>query len=162
MVPQYPFNRIHHIHVVVRDMEKVEAFMRSIGIPLVDYDHPGRYTVLEGNDAETLASIHYKFARINDVDLQFMSPKDDRASRHKTFLDIHGEGVYSVGFLVDDVDAAEAKGKELGLEVQQKGRHEDGWGFTYFDTADTIGINLTVRQNPYSERTKQSLQSDEA
>ena len=67
-------------------------------------------------------------------------------------LVIVGRYVFSVGFLVDDVDAAEAKGKELGLKVQQKGRHEDGWGFTYFDTADTLGINLTVRQNPYSER----------
>ena len=152
MPASYPFNRVHHIHVIVRDMAKVDAFLRSIGIELVDYDHPGKYTLLEGNDAETLASIHYKFCRINGIDFQFMSPKDDRPSRHKTFLETRGQGVYSVGFLVDDVDAAEAKGKELGLTVQQKGRHEDGWGFTYFDTADTIGINLTVRQNPYSER----------
>jgi len=149
---QYPFNRIHHIHVVVRDMEKVDAFLRSIGIPLVDYDHPGNFVLLEGLDAETHASIHYKYARINEIDFQFMSPKDDRPSRHKTFLDAHGDGVYSVGFLVDDVDAAEAKGVELNLRVQQKGRHEDGWGFTYFDTADTLGINLTVRQKPYVER----------
>jgi 4-hydroxyphenylpyruvate dioxygenase-like putative hemolysin len=152
MPAEYPFNRIHHIHVIVRDMAKVEAFLRSIGIELVDYDHSGNYRLLEGNDAATLASIHYKFCRINGIDLQFMSPKDDRPSRHKTFLDTHGEGVYSVGFLVNDVDDAEQKGVALGLKVQQKGRHEDGWGFTYFDTADTLGINLTVRQNPYSER----------
>lgn len=152
MPAKYPFNRVHHVHVIVRDMAKVEAFLRAIGIELTDYDHPGDYALLEGNDAETLASIHYKFCRIDGVDLQFMSPKDDRPSRHKTFLETRGEGVYSVGFLVDDVDAAESRGKELGLQVQQKGRHEDGWGFTYFDTADTLGVNLTVRQNPYSER----------
>jgi|GEM_PF-430413 len=153
MPAKYPFNRVHHVHVIVRDMAKVEAFLRAIGIELTDYDHPGDYTLLEGNDAETLASIHYKFCRIDGVDLQFMSPKDNRPSRHKTFLETRGEGVFSVGFLVDDVDAAEAQGKKLGLKVQQKGRHEDGWGFTYFDTADSLGINLTVRQNPFSERT---------
>ncbi|WP_137391541.1 VOC family protein [Rhodoligotrophos defluvii] len=153
MPANYPFNRIHHIHVVVRDMAKVEAFLNTIGITLTDYEHPGNYTLLEGNEAEALAAIHYKFARINGVDLQFMSPKDDRPSRHKTFLETRGQGVYSVGFLVDDVDAAEAKGRAMGLKVEQKGRHEDGWGFTYFDTADLLGINLTVRQNPFSERT---------
>jgi methylmalonyl-CoA/ethylmalonyl-CoA epimerase len=149
----WPFQKLHHVHLAVRDMAKAEALLSSLGIELTDYAHPGNFTAIEGIRLEPEV-IHYRYAKIGDVHLQVMSPKDDRPSLHNAFLERHGNGVFSIGFVVDDVDAAEAEGLRLGLKIQQRGRHEDGWGFTYFDTEDTLGINLTVRQNPYSERGK--------
>lgn len=153
---EWPFSRLHHVHIIVENMEQVEAFLGTIGIRLSDYDHPGEYTQLEGDDPEALAATHYKFARIGDIHFQFMSPKDDRPSRQNSFVKKYGSRVYSIGFLVDDVDAAEAAGIGFGLRVLAKGRHQDGWGFTYFDTFDDLGVYLTVRQNPFNERAVQA------
>jgi methylmalonyl-CoA/ethylmalonyl-CoA epimerase len=153
MMTKWPFSKIHHIHVIVKDIHAVESFLGSIGVTLDDYVHPGSFTQLQGAyDEKGLSALHYKYVKIGDVHFQFMSPKDDRPSPHNSFLEKRGNGVYSVGFLVDDVDAAEAEGIRQGLKILMRGRHEDGWGYTYFDTAATLGINLTIRQNPYAER----------
>jgi 4-hydroxyphenylpyruvate dioxygenase-like putative hemolysin len=64
------------------------------------------------------------------------------------FLARNGEGVFHLGFVVDDVDEEEARLKEKGLRVLSSGRRVDGSGFTYFDTSNSAGVVLLIRQNP--------------
>ena len=48
---------------------------------------------------------------------------------------------------VADRDAAEAKGRALGLGVVARGKRVDGSGFCYFDTREEAGIVLEVRKS---------------
>lgn len=75
-----------------------------------------------------------------------MSP-GKRESPHRQVAAQVGKRVYSVGFLVSDVDAAEAELTRRGLSVLMRGRRNDGFGFTYFDTEKHLGINLCIRQD---------------
>jgi 4-hydroxyphenylpyruvate dioxygenase-like putative hemolysin len=68
-------------------------------------------------------------------------------SLYKDFLGKKGEGVYHLGFVVDDVDDSEAELKKLGLKVLSSGRREDGSGFSYLDIAGKGGVILLIRQS---------------
>lgn len=65
----------------------------------------------------------------------------------KRFLDERGEGVYHLGFEVADRDAAEEKGRSLGLSVVARGKRADGSGFCYFDTREKAGVVLEIRKS---------------
>lgn len=144
-----PFQTLHHLCVVVRDIDRAEAFYESIGIgPWLDYPPLEEYTELEVPDERGFKALTYRFALIGAFQLQLCRP-GEADTPQKRFLDAHGEGVFHIGFVVDDADAAEAEAKALGLEVLMRGRRPDSSGFTYFDTADLAGgVVLLLRQSP--------------
>jgi hypothetical protein len=142
----WPFCTFHHVHVIVDDMEHTQSYLNSIGIPIYDYPWRGGWTELRGLDEETFKELGYKRALIGNVHFQFMSP-GQRDSPHKQIAAEFGQRVYSIGFLVSNVDAAEEELIRRGLTVLMRGRRSDGFGFTYFNTADKLGINLCIRQN---------------
>jgi methylmalonyl-CoA/ethylmalonyl-CoA epimerase len=69
-------------------------------------------------------------------------------SIYKDFLERKGEGVFHLGFVVPDIDTAEAEGVRMGLKVISSGRRDNGSGFAYFDTAEKCGVTLLSRQSP--------------
>jgi methylmalonyl-CoA/ethylmalonyl-CoA epimerase len=146
---KWPFDRFYHVHVASRDIKAAEEFLRPLGIPLGGYNHPGEFRVAQNIDEVEFWARDYRFCRVGPAHLQFMSPH--RPGRYQDFLDTYGNRVYSLGFVVDDVDAAEAELVGRGLTIRTKGRHEDGWGFTYFDTFDRLGVLLCVRQSAANE-----------
>jgi catechol 2,3-dioxygenase-like lactoylglutathione lyase family enzyme len=133
-----PFSTLHHVTIAVKDMEKAVKYYESVGIgpfksfpPLRDFF---KYIVKE--------------AQIGPVSLQLVQPPSDEESMYGEFLKQRGEGVQHLGFVVDDIDAAEATLRKLGLRVTETGRRADGSGFTYFDTDAIGGVTLEIRQNP--------------
>ena len=66
----------------------------------------------------------------------------------KDHLREKGEGVYHIGFEVDDISAADAKIEAMGLKMLSSGRRENGSGFSYLETASQAGVVLLVRQSP--------------
>lgn len=152
----WPFAMLQHVCFYVRDMEETESFLGSFGIRLEDYpyrDH-GRFLELEGlrldgdpNEEEAFWDLGYKHAMAGNVHFQVMCP-GRHDTIHKRFVERHGNRAYSVGFYVGDVEHAERHLRDQGLRVVWRGRHENGLGFTYFDTFDLLGINLCVRQSP--------------
>lgn len=145
----WPFDRFHHVHLATKDMSSVERFLRPLGLPLGEYNHPGKFIDPGDMDEEEFWAADYKFCRTKTGHVQFMSPH--KPGGYRDFLNTHGNRVYSLGFEVDDADAAEAELVSRGLEVRVKGRHEDGWGFTYFDTLEKLGVYLCVRQSAANE-----------
>ena len=146
---RWPFSQFHHVHIVVPDIEAAGTYMQSIGLPIQDYGHQkrGKLKVLEGMSVEEFDELGYRFVDVGGVHVQFMSP-GEMDSPHKRFIAAHGARVFSIGFVVEDVDTAEDEMRSRGLEVLIKGRHENGWGFTYFDTFETLGVNICIRQSP--------------
>ena len=144
-----PFHTLHHMCLVVRDVDKAMKFYESIGIgPWHDYPPLDEFSELKMPDAAAFKALKFKWAQIGPIQLQMVTPPPGGSPQRK-FLEEHGEGVFHVGFVVDDVDAAEADVVKRGVEVFMRGRRKNGSGFTYFKTADAgAGVTLSIRKSP--------------
>jgi methylmalonyl-CoA/ethylmalonyl-CoA epimerase len=140
-----PFRELHHICIVVRDIDASVAFYESIGIgPWQDYPPLTEYTRLAVADRDAFHALKYKIVNLGNVQLQLCQPPElDCAQRR--FLDSRGEGVFHIGF-ESDVDEAAVAARGLGLDVLARGQRDDGSGFIYFDTADRAGVVLLARK----------------
>jgi catechol 2,3-dioxygenase-like lactoylglutathione lyase family enzyme len=143
-----PFSSLHHIAIVVRNIEEAIRFYTSIGIgPFEDYPPLKEYTKLDVPDEVGFHNVKIKVVQIGYIQIQLCQPGEGK-SPYKDFLEKKGEGVYHLGFVVDDVDDSEAAVKKMGLKVLSSGRRKDGSGFSYLDTAGKGGVTLLVRQSP--------------
>jgi catechol 2,3-dioxygenase-like lactoylglutathione lyase family enzyme len=148
MDPDKPFSELHHLSLVVRDLDAAVRFLESLGFgPFFEYPPMTEYTKLNVPDTDGFFNTAIKCVQIGPVQLQLVQPGEGR-SIYKDFLEKNGEGVFHLGFVVPEIDAAETRVKNLGLEVISSGRRANGSGFAYFDTADKCGITLLVRQSP--------------
>ena len=142
-----PFSKLHHLSVVVKNMEKAIKFYEAIGIgPFEDYPPLTEYIKLNVPDETGFFNLKFKVAQMGDIQIQLCQPGEGK-SPYKDFLKKKGEGVYHLGFVVDQVDDSEAQLKKLGLKVLSSGRRADGSGFSYMDTAQKAGVTLLIRQS---------------
>ena len=141
------FERLHHVAMVVESLDDSVRRLEQLGFgPFVDYPPLAEYTNLEVPDAEAFYDLRIKVCDLGPVALQLIEARD--GTIYGDFFRRRGEGVFHLGFVVDDIDAAEQEAVDRGLEVLSGGRRADGSGFTYFDTASELGITLLVRQSP--------------
>ena len=142
------FSELHHISIVIRDLDEAVKFYTSIGIgPFVDYPPMKEYVKIDVPDEEGFYNLKIKVARIGPVDLQLIQPGEGE-SIYKDFLGKRGEGVFHLGFVVDDIRKSEADVRRMGLDVISNGIRENGSGFAYLDTAEKGGVTLLIRQSP--------------
>ncbi|MEJ2247619.1 MAG: VOC family protein, partial [Acidobacteriota bacterium] len=80
-----------------------------------------------------------------NLQLQLAQPGEGETI-YKDFLEKNGEGVFHIGFEVDDIEAVDKQLKEDGMKVLASGRRDDGSGFSYLDTREHAGVTLLVRQ----------------
>lgn len=141
------FQKLHHICIVVKDLEKTVAYYESLGVgPWFDYPKSGEYLEFDVPNKAASKAMRYKCANLDNVQIQLCDP-GVLDSPQKCFLDENGEGVYHLGFEVEDRDVAEAHGRSLGLPVIARGKRTDGGGFCYFDTRSEAGVVLEVRKS---------------
>lgn len=144
-----PFRELHHICIVVRDIEASVAFYESIGIgPWQDYPPLTEYTRLTVPNPDAFYALKYKLANVGSFQLQLCQPPELDCPQRR-FLDSRGEGVFHIGFESDlgsDLDETAAAGASLGLNVLARGQRDNGSGFIYFDTADEAGVVLLARK----------------
>jgi 4-hydroxyphenylpyruvate dioxygenase-like putative hemolysin len=149
-----PFSKLHHLSVVVRNMDEAIKFYESIGIgPFKDYPPLKEYVKLNVQDETGFFNLKFKIAQVGDIQIQLCQPGEGK-SPYKDFLEKKGEGVYHLGFVVDDVDGSEAELKKRGLKVLSSGRRKDGSGFSYLDTAGKGGVVLLIRKSPGGKQKK--------
>jgi len=143
-----PFSELHHVTIAVKDIEKVVKYYESIGIgPFKSFPPLSNFAKIEGKDKTAFYKYKVKEANIGPISLQLVQPPSNEESSYGEFLKRRSEGVQHLGFVVDDIEKAETKLKELGLKVTETGRRSDGSGFTYFDTEEIGGVILEIRQN---------------
>jgi methylmalonyl-CoA/ethylmalonyl-CoA epimerase len=143
-----PFQKLHHLCIVVHDIERSIAFYEAAGIgPWHPYPPLAEYTELEMPDPDGFRALDYRYALIGDLQLQLCQPGPEPTPQRQ-FLDARGEGVFHVGFEVPDADAAEEDAAARGLKALMRGRRTNGSGFAYFDTAEQAGVILEIRQSP--------------
>jgi catechol 2,3-dioxygenase-like lactoylglutathione lyase family enzyme len=139
------FDKLHHICIVVHDIDKAEAYYRSIGIgPWQAYPPLSEYEELDVPSRDGFMAMRYRVCNLPSVQLQLCQPSRD-PSPQRVHLDTKGEGVFHIGFEVPDADRAEAMAKAKGLAVKMRGRRNNRTGFDYYDTADEAGVVLLTR-----------------
>ena len=140
------FDKVHHVCIVVHDIEKSMAYYESLGIgPWQHYPPFEGFTLLEVPSEDGFYSTIYRFCNVSNLQIQLCQPGDGTPQRE--FLETRGEGVFHIGFEVDDCDEAEREGAAHGIFPFIRGRKGTASGFTYFDTPQA-GVTLEVRQSP--------------
>lgn len=136
------FDKLHHVCIVVHDIDKTQAWYESIGIgPWVAYPPLSEYTELDVPNPVAFNRMRYRVCNLPNIQLQLCQPSDD-PSPQRTHLETKGEGVFHLGFEVADADNACAAS---GLPLLMSGRRENGTGFDYYDTAGPAGVVLLTR-----------------
>ena len=142
------FHTLHHLCIVVHDVEKTAAYYASVGIgPWLDYPPLSAYAELDVPNPAAFEGLKFKYVNLDNVQLQLCQPGAEDGPQRR-FLDTHGEGVFHLGFDVPDCDAAEQAGFAQGLAPLMRGRRADRGGFTFFDTMREAGVVLEVRSSP--------------
>ena len=109
------FGRLHHVCVVVHDIDRAQAYYESVGIgPWHDYPPLDQYTELDMPDPGGFRALKYRYALVGEQQIQLCQPGPEPTPQRR-FLDERGEGVFHVGFEVPDANAAEA---EVGAGVR--------------------------------------------
>jgi catechol 2,3-dioxygenase-like lactoylglutathione lyase family enzyme len=140
-----PFRHLHHICLVVRDIDKSMAYYESLGIgPWHEYPPLTEYTDLRVPNRDAFLQMRYRFVNLANFQLQLCQPPELDCPQRR-FLDARGEGVFHLGF-ESDVEAAAEQGAALGLDVLMRGQRPNGSGFIYFDTIDDAGVVLMARK----------------
>jgi catechol 2,3-dioxygenase-like lactoylglutathione lyase family enzyme len=141
-----PFSKPHHICIVVKDIEKTKSYYESIGIgPWEEYPPLVEYTKLNVIDEKGFFDTRFVYTHIGNLQLQLAQPGEGKTI-YKDFLETKGEGVFHIGFEVDNIDAVEKQLTEDEMKVLASGRRDDGSGFSYLDTREGAGVTLLVRQ----------------
>jgi methylmalonyl-CoA/ethylmalonyl-CoA epimerase len=139
------FVTLHHICIVVHDIDKAQAHYEAMGIgPWAAYPPLTEYQELEVPSKAGFLSLKYRICNLPNVQFQLCEPGDE-PSPQRLHLDRKGEGVFHIGFEVPDADAAEADAKARGIPVLMRGRRTNRTGFTYYDSADSVGVTLLTR-----------------
>jgi methylmalonyl-CoA/ethylmalonyl-CoA epimerase len=144
-----PFRVLHHVCIVVRNLDAAVAYYESLGVgPWQDFPSLEAFRQkLEVPDVDAFVRLRFRYCNLDNVQIQLCQP-DDGASAQRAFLDAHGEGVFHLGFDVPDLDVAESDAATLGLRPWMRGRLPDRTGFTYFETRDQgAGVTLEIRAN---------------
>jgi methylmalonyl-CoA/ethylmalonyl-CoA epimerase len=149
--PQTPFRQLHHICLVVHDIDTSVAYYESIGIgPWQDYPPLTEYTSLTVANPDAFHAMRYRFVNLDNVQLQLCQPPELDCPQRR-FLDAHGEGVFHLGF-ESDIDTAAQQAEAVGLDVIMRGQRPNGSGFVYFDTLDRAGVVLMARRTASDSR----------
>ncbi|MGN6306698.1 MAG: VOC family protein [Mesorhizobium sp.] len=139
------FQKLHHICIVVHDIDKAQDYYESIGIgPWEAYPPLAEYEDLEVPSPKGFMAMQYRICNLPNIQLQLCQPSHD-PSPQRIHLDSKGEGVFHLGFEVPDADAAETEARRSGMPVKMRGRRQNRTGFTYYDTADKAGVILLTR-----------------
>lgn len=136
------FSKLHHVCLVVHDIDKTQAYYESIGIgPWIAYPPLAEYEDLQVPSRDGFMAMQYRICNLPNIQLQLCQP-NDAPTPQRMHLDTKGEGVFHLGFEVPDADAAEAA---TGLPVKMKGRRRNRTGFAYYDTAAEGAVTLLTR-----------------
>jgi catechol 2,3-dioxygenase-like lactoylglutathione lyase family enzyme len=133
--------RFAHIGMVVADLEKTMAYLKSLGI----FDIPDQPPdVLVGKNPETGASdgsLLKLDILLNGLGIEVIQPVSGKNLQRK-FLDEHGEGVNHVCFEVPDIDSARKELEQKGVPVYCHIREKT----SYYNSGARGNMLLEIRE----------------
>ena len=146
-----PFSKLDHVTIAVTDIERTVKFYESVGLgPFVPpATHNFAYTTLRGEPVT--GKLKTRETWIGPVFLQLVQQVEGE-SLVSEFIRRKGEGVFHMGFIVDNIDEAEDKVAKMGLKVTQRARRDDGSGYAFLDTESYAGVTLEIKEDPREKK----------
>ncbi|MFC1981714.1 VOC family protein [Chloroflexota bacterium] len=128
---QSSFPELHHIGLVVKDLNKTIEYLTSLGIG--PFRPSGRVPVTERNLRGKLvpSKLEMRFARLGQIELEVVQPIEGECIQME-FLKSQGEGIHHLGFAVDDIRGEMDKLTKQGIKIEQSGTRPIGGGFAFF------------------------------
>ena len=117
--PSFPTRRLHHVGVVVKDIEKAIAQMEALGFGPFKFDDEHRTFAIDfkgelhGEPAEWTTLISN--GMMGDVELELLEPVAGDQALKET-LDAQGEGLHHIGWLTTDLQGDMEKAKARGRQ----------------------------------------------
>ena len=140
-----PFTKIAQVSAVIKDKEKTIKYYNSLGIgPFSPPRQSARYTEVRGKPVDL--NLKEVMTKMGPIDFEIV-PLPEVPSLYHEFLKKKGEGPHHIGFLVENIEQAEANLIGQGFKVIQRGRNERG-GYCYVETDAIGGILFELIQRP--------------
>jgi len=135
---------VSQIGFVVRDLDETVRYYKDI-LGLGPFVEPE----LEIRDKEyygkaITSTWRMSFCSLGPVELEIIEPITGPTIYHD-FLRDRGEGMHHLGFDVPDIDVILNQCRQMGIEIMQKGRIEQG-GFAYLNTERIGGVIFEIIQ----------------
>ena len=141
------FSNPHHMAIVVWDMDKTIEYYQSLGMgpfitaPPVEITKRMEYGRPIAVDKVRIKEV---IGNMGAVRLQLIQPVGEE-SMFQEFLDTRGEGVHHYAFLLDDIEAEEARLSNRDIEILSSVRVRGG-GHIIINTAGTGGVLIELVQ----------------
>ena len=140
-----PFTKIGQVSAVIKDKEKTIEYYASLGIgPFSPPRQVAKYTEVRGKEVQL--DLKEVMTQMGPIDFEIV-PLPEKPSLYHEFHEKRGEGLHHIGFLVEDIEGAEANLIKQGFKIIQRGRSEKG-GYCYVETDAIGGIIFELIQRP--------------
>lgn len=143
-----PFSNVHHVGVIVRDVEKAAEFYQSLGIgpfePLIIEAEERRLRGKLINDLK----LKVMMAHMGPIRIELLQPVKGKGYIWEEFLEEKGGGIHHVAFLVDDIEKEKAALIKKGLNHIFISKYKNGGGAAYFEPDENDGFVLEIFQRP--------------
>jgi len=141
--------RLHHVGVVVKDIDKAVAHLEALGFgPFMFDDEHKVFAIdfkgeLHGKPAQWTTKISN--AKMGEVELELLEPYAGDQALKET-LDAQGEGLHHIGWLTTDlagdIERATARGAKVWTSSIVPGQP----GFVYFEGSDIGNLAIELRE----------------
>ena len=140
------FTRVHHIGMVVRDMDKTIERLTALGIgPFTQRIlPPDAKETYRGKPFNPSQRVKIFLTKIGDIELELIQPINGE-SPHQEFLSRKGEGIQHLGFIVEDLAGNVKDLTEQGSEIMLTSEFKGGGGVAYLDL-DAAGLIVELVQ----------------
>jgi methylmalonyl-CoA/ethylmalonyl-CoA epimerase len=141
--------RLHHVGVVVKDIDKAIAHLEALGFGPFKFDDDNKVFAIDfegelhGKPAKWTTKISN--ALMGDVELELLEPSSGDQALKET-LDAQGEGLHHIGWLTTDlkgdIERSLAKGATIWTQSIKPGQP----GFVYFEGSEVGNIAIELRE----------------
>ena len=145
---QFNSAKLHHIGVVVKDLDKTIEYLESIGIGPFEFKKGKKAGIISFNGELHNKPASWKTkisnANLQPVQLELLEPAEGNQALQES-LDKTGEGLHHIGFITDDLDKEIAKFKKAGVKIWTLSRDKNDAGFLYTEPVPAGGIAIEYR-----------------
>lgn len=145
---QFNSAKLHHIGVVVKDLDKTIEYLESLGIGPFEFQSGKKSGTISFNgelhDQPAAWKTRISNANLQPVQLELLEPAGGDQALQES-LDKTGEGLHHIGFITDDLDKEIAKFKKAGVKIWTMSRDENDAGFLYTEPVPAGGIAIEYR-----------------
>jgi len=147
MAEKAPLSELHHVGILVGDLDKAVEYYESLGFgpfkPLV-LNVKERFLWGKPMQAPNLKA---KMGKTGAIVVELIQPDMSIDSIWANSLKTRGEGVHHICYVAHDIDKEEAELVGKGFEVMFKARWVNGGGATYFATTKYGGTIFEIMQD---------------